>query len=98
MEIKREARKYLTSDDVDQLARQNTQLMTELWIVKDRLAVLENLLAEKGILAADEVDGAVPDEALGAKLDRERERFIQRIVGIPPEERTIERLKALGTK
>lgn len=98
MEIDRSPRQYLDPRDVDQLARQNTQLMTELWIVKDRLAVLENLLTEKGLLAPDEVDGAHPDDALMARLDVERERFITRIVGLAPEERTTENLKALGAK
>lgn len=91
-------RQYLNSEDVDALARQNTQLMAELWIVKDRLAILEKLLAEKGILATDEVDDSPPDEALSAELARERDRYVQRIAGIPPEERSIDTLKALGEK
>lgn len=97
MDINRDSKHYLSIDDVDQLARQNTQLMAELWIVKDRLAVLENLLVEKGVLAAEEAD-APPDDALGEKLDRERERYIKRIVGLPPQERTVEALKTLGSK
>lgn len=93
---KRTTGRYLSEADVDQLARQNTQLMTELWIVKDRLAMLEALLVEQGIMAEDALDAAPPAAALAEQLDRERERFVQRIVGLPPEERTLERLKALG--
>lgn len=97
MEIDRSQKHYLSTDDVDQLARQNTQLMTELWIVKDRLAVLEAMLVEKGLLDAEVIDDNPPEGALAEKLDRERERFIRRIVGLPPEERTLENLKALGS-
>lgn len=97
MDINRDSKHYLSIEDVDQLARQNTQLMTELWIVKDRLAVLENLLAEKGVVTPEEVD-TPPDEALAARLDKERERYIKRIVGLPPEERTVEALKSLGSR
>ena len=97
MQVDRGPRHYLTDEDVDQLARQNTQLMTELWIVKDRLAVLEKLLADKGIVSGEELE-ALPDEALSARLDIERERYIKRIVGLPPEERSMENLKALGEK
>jgi hypothetical protein len=96
MEVNRERRHYLAADDVDELARQNTQLMTELWIVKDRLALLEQLLADKGVLARGEVDDTQPDETLNAELDRERDRYIRRIVGLAPDERSVESLKALG--
>lgn len=96
MSVDRTTGPYLAADDVDRLARQNTQLMAELWIVKDRLAVLERLLADKGLLAAGEVDDTVPESDLAAQLDRERERFIRRIQGFAPEDRTTEALKALG--
>lgn len=98
MEVNRERRQYLAAEDVDELARQNTQLMAELWIVKDRLALLEQLLADKGLLATGEVDSTQPSETLGGELDRERERYIRRIVGLAPEERTLENLKALGER
>lgn len=97
VDIKREPTRYLSGEDVDWLARQNTQLMTELWIVKDRLAVLEDLLEKKGVLAADEVDDAPPDETLDAELEKRREQFVRRIIGMPPSERSIESLKDLGT-
>jgi hypothetical protein len=97
VDIKREPTRYLHGDDVDWLARQNTQLMTELWIVKDRLAVLESLLEKKGLLSDDEVDNTPPDEALGAELDQRREQFVKRIIGMPPSERSLDTLKDLGT-
>ena len=96
MEIDRKPGPYLREEDVDQLARQNTQLMTELWIVKDRLAVLEALLVEKGLLGERDIDDQPPEGELADKLDRERERFIKRIVGLPLEERTLENLQAIG--
>lgn len=96
-DIKREPTRYLSGEDVDWLARQNTQLMTELWIVKDRLAVLEDLLEKSGVLEKDAVDNTPPDETLGAELDKRREQFVKRVVGMPPAERSIETLKDLGT-
>lgn len=47
MKVERNKPTYLQPEDVDALARQNAQLMTELWIVKDRLTLLETLLEEK---------------------------------------------------
>ena len=96
MKVDRTPKQYLRDDDVDQLARQNTQLMTELWIVKDRLAVLEAMLAEKGLIDRERIDNSVPEGELAEELDRERGRFIRRIDGLPPEERTLDKLKALG--
>lgn len=78
--------------------RQNTQLMAELWVVKDRLTVLEHLLEEKGLLETKAVSDFLPEGNLADHLDRERERYIKRIQGFGPEERTIDALKALGTK
>lgn len=98
MKVDRTAKPYLRAEDVDQLARQNTQLMAELWIVKDRLAMLESLLIEKGLLEEERIDNTLPEGELAERLDRERERFIQRIVGLPPEERTLENLQALGRR
>lgn len=89
---------YLTAADVDQLARQNVQLITELWIVKDRLAVLERLLTEKGILDVGAVDTTTPDEALGPILDAERDSYIKRVLGLPADQRTTENLKALASR
>lgn len=90
-------RTYLSADDVDRLARQNTQLMAELWIVKDRLAVLEHLLEAKGVVEAGEVTDFLPTDDMAAYLDRERDRYIRRIQGLAPGDRTTEALKALGT-
>lgn len=93
----RRNRTYLSPEDVDRLARQNTQLMAELWIVKDRLAVLEHLLELKGVVATEEIGDFLPENDLAAHLDRERERYIQRIQGFGPGERTTEALRAMGT-
>lgn len=93
---RRPVQTYLHVDDVDQLARQNVQLLTELWIVKDRLAVLEDLMVRKGLLAADEIDNVDPDAPLTDKLEGERESYIKRVMGLAPEERTTETLKAMA--
>ena len=43
----------LTGDEsLDRLLRMNTELLSELWILRDRMMVLEKILEEKGLLDA----------------------------------------------
>ena len=96
MEIDRTRPSYLVPEDVDALARQNTNLMTELWIVKDRLALLESMLENAGILKRSDIENEVPSDALEHELAQERTAYIQRVIGLPPEERTVENLKKMA--
>ena len=94
MEINRTEPKYLLPEDLDTLARQNAQLMAELWILKDRMTVMESLLEDAGALDRGKLDDLVPEGDLAAELERERIGFIERIMGITPEDRTVDALKA----
>lgn len=94
MKIDRTPPTYLREEDVDVLARQNAQLMAELWIVKDRLALLENMLSEAGLLKRSALDDSVPEGALADELSSERQAYIRRIMGDTPDERSVDSLKA----
>jgi hypothetical protein len=98
MEIKRTQPQYLLPEDVETLARQNVQLMTELWILKDRLFMLEDMLAKQSLIDRSDFEMKQPDEALSQELEAERVAYIKRIVGVRPEDRTIERLKDIAPK
>jgi len=98
MDIDRTRPSYLVPDDVDALARQNTNLMTELWIVKDRLAMLETMLEQAGIVKRTDLENQIPSEALEDELAQEREAYIKRVIGLPPEERTVENLKKMAIR
>lgn len=98
MEIKRTQPSYLKPEDIETLARQNVQLMTELWILKDRVFLLEDMLAKQSIIERADFEMKEPDEALSKELEAERVAYIKRIVGVRPEERTIERLKDVAPK
>lgn len=96
MKIERAKTKYLEPEDVDALARQNTQLMTELWIVKDRLALLESLLEGKGQIDRTTLNDMEPEGALAEELRREREAYVERVIGFDPKDRTVERLRNIA--
>lgn len=98
MEIERTLPQYLRPEDIETLARQNVQLMTELWITKDRLFMLEHMLEKKGIIDRKIFDATEPDENLSQELEAQRVAYIERIMGVLPEQRTTERLKDSAPK
>jgi hypothetical protein len=75
--------KYLQNGTVEDVARMVESLTEELWILKDRVAVLEQLLVDKAVVGATEVDEHEPDEELSALLRRERQRVIRKVLGAP---------------
>lgn len=78
-----EAPKYLENATIDDLARMIEGLVEELWVTKDRLLVLEETLADKGVLSESTVDEHLPSERLQTVLHRERTRLIKRVLGAP---------------
>ncbi|CAN5298309.1 hypothetical protein BH10PSE4_BH10PSE4_38480 [soil metagenome] len=87
---------YLTADNVDDLGRMTMALLAELWIVRDRVAVLEQLLVERGSLTDGEIDDYVPAQAFSAKLETLRDRMAAAVVGAPiaAEERSVDQILA----
>lgn len=61
---------------VDAVARAVMMLARELCVVSDRLLVLEDVLAGKGLRVADAVDTHTPDAALQARIDARTEAII----------------------
>ncbi len=70
-------------DDFEALLRMNTELLSELWILRDRVAVLEKLLEEKGVVSREAIDTYAPDAAFDAELQRERDRVVRQVAGAP---------------
>jgi hypothetical protein len=81
--VKRPERPYLGKRELDDVMLMTTQLLTELWIVKDRLAVVEKLLQEKQLLDRAHVDDFVPAGEFANELTRERDALVRRVVGAP---------------
>ena len=76
------------------MARSQTELMSELWILRDRVTILEHLLTEANILEEGQLDNFEPPEALAAKLRSDSDAFAARIVGAGHRQQyTVEGLK-----
>jgi len=84
--------KFFDAPYVDELLRMNTELLAELWIVKDRLLVLEQVLCEKLDVDRDDIDRFVPDSSFAEELDREREIMMKKVMHAPfaEEDRRVE--------
>jgi hypothetical protein len=74
----------LTPHDSAVRADRTTQLALtlarELWVLKDRLLVLEALFAREGFAGLSaRIDAFEPDAATRASIDAERKRFIEEV-------------------
>lgn len=88
---------YLASTDLDYLVRMNMELLSELWIARDRIAILEQVLVDKGVVAPDAVDTYVPSEEMEARLSTLRQITVENVLGAPfKNNHTVESLKAQG--
>lgn len=79
LEINGPGRQYFENVITDNMMDALMELAATLWTVRDRQIVLENVLASKGIDAADLIEAHVPDEAEKAERAAERDEFAQRI-------------------
>lgn len=73
-------RQILHPDQIDDVAKAVLALARELWVTRDRMILMEGVLAECGIDIAAAIDAHVPDAALQARLDVERDRLIGAVV------------------
>jgi len=87
---------YLGPNNVDDLGRMVTALLTELWITRDRVAVLERVLQERGIVLPGEINDYIPDAAFEAELETLRDRMAGNVIGAPlaARERSVDQILA----
>lgn len=71
--------RILGSDQVDDLARGVLALTREVWVLTDRLCVLEQVLESQGIPTA-QIDTFQPDQALQDKLAARRKDMIDTVM------------------
>jgi hypothetical protein len=72
-----------SDEDFNALMRMNTELMSELWILKDRICILEKLLEEKNIIPNNAIDKYVPQKDFANHLENERDNYVRRVAGAP---------------
>lgn len=78
--INRPARETLADWQVGDLGLALLTLTRELWVVKDRMRILEAVLEDHGIDAHQAIERYQPDEALSTQLAQDGEALAARIV------------------
>jgi len=73
-------RHYLQARRIEDIAQAFVSLTSELWIVKDRMAVLEQVLDRHGIPAPTAIEAYSPAGEFKSKLDAERRAWAQRMI------------------
>jgi len=72
---------YMGDAVTDTLIRMNTELLSELWILRDRVTILEHMLEQKGAINRKALDDFVPTGELAKELVRERDAMVEKVVG-----------------
>ncbi|MGY8861902.1 MAG: hypothetical protein ACKVJ2_04650 [Pseudomonadales bacterium] len=72
---------YFDNEVIDHLIGIVLELGAELWVVKDRLAHLEDVLENNGELSVAILEEGRPSDARQEKLNTERAAMIQRLYG-----------------
>ena len=71
----------LRTEDLDRLGQALITLTKELWVVKDRVRVLEATLTDAGVMVPGAVDRFQPDTELSTSISAERAQLIQQVLG-----------------
>ena len=70
---------YFENEVIDHLLGIVLELGAQLWVTRDRLAMLEEKLAEAGTVSLEELDEGRPSEALQARLKEQRQAMIRQV-------------------
>lgn len=71
---------FFDESAVDQIVTMMLEMMAELWVVKERVYTLENVLAEAGIPAKDQIEACELGEDEVAELEATRRKFVETIL------------------
>jgi len=69
-------RSTLDNTDVGSLGQALMTLTKELWVLRDRVSVLEAVLAEKGIDVTDDIERFQPDDEMQTQLDAQGKALV----------------------
>ena len=70
----------LTDADVASLGQAVLTLTQELWVITDRMHVMEAVLAKHGLDISDEITNHKPDNILSDKLQKDGVALIARVL------------------
>ena len=72
-------RKTINESDIDGLGQAVLTLTKEIWILTDRFAIMEAVLAKRGIDIVDEIETFEPDDDMKAKLNERGKKLVAEV-------------------
>jgi len=73
-------REILKDADLNGLGQAIITLTKEIWVLTDRLHIMEAVMVENGLDISEQVKSYQPDDTLRAKLKTENEALISRVL------------------
>jgi hypothetical protein len=71
---------YLDDVRLDRMLGAIVELTAQLYVAKDRTRVLEQLLIDKGVLTAEEIEFYSPDPEFEARATKDREELLKAVI------------------
>ena len=71
---------FFNDSAIDQLVTMMMELMTEVWVTKERVFTLEKVLATHGLNVTDEIESCEFNEDENSSLAQARQRFVSTIM------------------
>ena len=69
-----------SDSEIDRWSPVVLALARELWVVRDRVRVMEAMLTDRGILAVNALDNYQPTTEQQTRLDEECEAFLSQLI------------------
>ena len=87
---------YLNEENVDDLGRMLIAMLSEMWILRDRIGVLEELLVQKGVFASAAVESFEWSPEKTEQMEALRDRMVAAVLGAPvaARERSVDQILA----
>jgi uncharacterized ferritin-like protein (DUF455 family) len=73
-------RRILKPEQIDDLGQAVLALTREVWLVTDRMLVLERVLEARGLSVTAEIDAFIPDAEFAADLEARRNRLLEAVL------------------
>lgn len=72
--------KFLGDPVLDRMMKVILSLSQEVYVLRDRLGIIEHLMDEKHMISRADIEGYRPDESANRQLLEERDAFIERLL------------------
>ncbi len=74
---------YLNEDNIDDLGRMVVALLSEFWVMRDRMAIMEALLVKAKVVGPDDIEQFSYTPEQEEEMEKLRDRIVTAVIGAP---------------